>query len=81
MAGSYRHITNSNNEFIGTDLIGDLGDAYEALEECYEMILFLTGGDKAKVHEAWRDGYFKKHCPPSNLPLATYERFWEADDE
>lgn len=81
MAGSYQHIVNGKNEFIGTDLIDNLGDAYEALEECYEMIQFLTGGDKVKIHESWLEGYFKKHCPLSNLPVATYERFWEKDED
>lgn len=52
MAGSYRHITNDDGSFRGIDLIDDLGDAYEALEECYLMIQFLTGGDKAKIDEA-----------------------------
>ncbi len=76
MAGSYRHITNCNNSFQGIDLIDNLGDAVEALEECYEMIQFLADGDKSKIFEAWLEGYFKKNCPIENLPKATYEDFW-----
>jgi hypothetical protein len=76
MAGSYRHITTSTNEFRGTELIGNLGDAYEALEECYDMIQWLTGGDLQHIHEAWLHGHFDKYCPPENLPLATFDRFW-----
>lgn len=52
MAGSYRHITNGTGRFIGTNEIDNLGDAYEALEECYGMIQFLTGGDAARITEA-----------------------------
>lgn len=51
MAGSYRHIVNEKNEFKGIRNISDLGDAYEALEECYEFIKILTGGDKEKIVE------------------------------
>ena len=78
MAGSYRHITDSNGDFIGVNLIDNLGDAHEALEECYEMIQWLSGGDKAKIFEAWREGYFKKHCPPGNSP-GTAETYWRDD--
>lgn len=76
MAGSYRMIVDDNGDFCGIDLIENLGDAYEALEECFEMIRWLTGGDKQKIHQAWLEGYFKKHCPPENLRLADYARFW-----
>ncbi|NJL25038.1 MAG: hypothetical protein HC902_07600 [Calothrix sp. SM1_5_4] len=54
MAGSYSHIVNDKNDFIGTELLDNLGDAYEALEECWYMINFLAGGDKKKVFEAHR---------------------------
>ena len=77
MAGSYRHITNPDGSFLGTELIGNLRDAYEALEECYLMIQHLTGGDKSKIYEAWKGGYFEKCCPPSNTP-PTLEKFWES---
>lgn len=76
MAGSYRHVVDEDGSFIGTDLLSDLEDAHEALEEMYLMIQYLTGGDKAKIHEAWQKGYFEKNCPPCNADMATYERFW-----
>ena len=41
------------------------------------LIQYLTGGDRVKIYEAWLEGHFKPHCPPENLPLATFERFWE----
>ena len=76
MAGSYRHITNKNNRFIGTSLLDNLGDAHEALEECYMMILHLTGGDKKKIFEAWRDGYHQPACNRLADP-GTEEEYWE----
>ena len=79
MAGSYRHIVEDDGSFRGMDLIENLGDAHEALKECYEMIQYLTGGNKEKIYTAWLEGYFKKCCPLENLPLATYERFWGSD--
>lgn len=78
MAGSYRHITNRDGSFRGIDLIDNLGDAHEALEECYFMIAHLTKDNKQKIFEAWRDGYFKKCCPPENSP-GTSEEFWSVD--
>lgn len=64
MAGSYRHIVNDDNEFYGDIgeelLIDDLGDAYEALEECYDIILFLSGGDITKIAEAYAKGHLQK---------------------
>lgn len=52
MAGSYAHIVNEQGQFVGTRFIENLGDAYEALEECYGMIWQLADGDVAKVEEA-----------------------------
>jgi len=40
MAGSLDHITNENGEFT-MDLIENMGDAYEALEDCFEKIKAL----------------------------------------
>ena len=80
MGGSYRHITNADNTFRGTELIDNLGDAYGALEECYDMIQHLANGDKLLIFEAWRDGHLQKVCP-SNVPGATFEDFWSGDDD
>ena len=77
MAGSYRHITNDDGSFRDIELIDNLGDASEALLECWEMIQYLSGGDKRKIFEAYREGYFKKHCPIENLPSVTFEDFWD----
>ena len=56
MAGSYRHIVDSdgnlvpNEEFI--EHIENLGDAYEAIEECWYLINILSSGDKKKIEKA-----------------------------
>lgn len=46
MAGSYQHMVNRNGRLLGnerfTGMIENLGDAYEAAEECYGMIWFLA---------------------------------------
>jgi hypothetical protein len=83
MAGSYKHCVNANNEFVGTDNIDNVGDAYEALEEMYDIIQHLTKGDKRLIYEAWYEGHAKKRCPPANLSdpklagLFSFERFWK----
>lgn len=80
MAGSYRHIIRADGSFNGVELLDHLGDAYGALEECYDMIQHLTGGDRAKIHEAWREGHCMKRIPARvrEAPqFYTYERYWE----
>lgn len=42
MAGGWKHI-DRNGEFLGTRLIDNMGDAYEALAECHWMIWELAG--------------------------------------
>ena len=76
MAGSYRHIADDNNEFRGTDLLDNLGDAYEALEECYLMIAWLTKGDKDKIFEAWREGYLR-NVNPEECDRSTASDYWD----
>ncbi len=77
MAGSYRHVVDGNNEFIGTKHIESNLDACESLEECHAMIEYLTGGDKQKIFEAWLEGYAKKNIPPENIQNCTFDRFWK----
>ncbi len=48
MAGSWDHIVTKSGKFQGTRLIDDLGDAYEALEECYGMIQWLADQAEAR---------------------------------
>jgi hypothetical protein len=80
MAGSFRHVVDRDGTFRGTDLLDHLGDAHEALEEMYDMILYLTGGDKQKIYEAWREGHARKRIPPGNMSLpwvASFQGFWK----
>ncbi len=57
MAGSYRHLIHDDGTFAGVELLDHLGDAYEALEECYLMIQQLSGGDPERIARAWMEGY------------------------
>ena len=59
MAGSYSHIVNDAGRFVGVRLLDNLGDAWEALEECYGMIWLLANGDASVVEDAqgrYREG-------------------------
>ena len=51
MAGSLKHIIGVDGN-LTMELIDHLGDAYEALEECYVIIIELSGGDMKKVSAA-----------------------------
>ena len=53
MAGSLNQIVGADGKFT-MDLIENLGDAYEALEECYTLIYELSGGDTKRISEACR---------------------------
>jgi hypothetical protein len=79
MAGSYRHVVDDEGEFRGVELIDNLGDAYEALEECVAMIKQLANDDKSVIYQAWLEGYAKPNYPPENIEDCTYEDFWHED--
>jgi hypothetical protein len=42
MAGSWAHMTTKSGKFCGTRYLENLGDCYEALEECYGMVQLLA---------------------------------------
>jgi hypothetical protein len=44
MAGSFKHLVNDENKYIGFDLVENMGDAKEAMEQMVFMILRLTEG-------------------------------------
>jgi len=73
MAGSYRHITDGDNNFKGIELISDLGDAYEALEECWHIINILSGGDKQKIADAHLE-YVRR--TGGNVEYVKSEDYW-----
>lgn len=52
MAGSWKHIvTTKKGKFQGTILLDHLGDAYEALEECYGMVYWLAASVAIETSE------------------------------
>ncbi len=84
MAGSYRHCVTAGGAFRGTELLDHLGDAYEALEEMYDMIQFLSGGNKETIYLAWRDGHHAKRNAErlrAEPALFSYEEFWSGEDD
>jgi hypothetical protein len=42
MAGSWNHMVTKTGKFRGTRLLENLGDCYEALEQCYGMVQWLA---------------------------------------
>lgn len=48
MARSFRHIVGDDGKFT-IELINDMGDAYGALRECFNIIALLTDGHTAAV--------------------------------
>lgn len=74
MAGSYRHIVNSDNKFIGCDLIENLGDACSALQDCYAIIKEL-GGTHARIYRA-KVTIHKQLFPNEKFPFS-YHEYWE----
>ena len=67
MAGSFRHIIDKKTlKFEGIDLLDDMGDAFEALEECYDMIIYLSKGSRRKLSKAHLEGHIKKRTSKEN---------------
>ena len=85
MGGSFQHIIDKDLNFIGVDLIDNLGDAHEALDECYDMIMHLTGGNKKAIWKAHLAHLAKRH--PHHNPghpdyeadaaIRTFEVYWD----
>ena len=51
MAGSLSHITGKDGEFC-FDLIENMGDAHEALAECFYIIRELSGNNVNAISDA-----------------------------
>ena len=47
MAGSLKHIIDERGRFT-MDLIDNLGDAHEALEDCFDIISRMARGDELR---------------------------------
>ena len=50
MAGSLMHIVDAETGRFRMDLIENLGDAHEALEDCFMIIHEMTGGSMEEVN-------------------------------
>lgn len=66
MAGSYKHVTDENGKLYTPEdfvkMIGNPGDAYEAIEEMYGMIWYLAGTIDVELDaqvEAARQNYLE----------------------
>lgn len=75
MAGSLNHIIGADGRFT-MDSIENLGDAYEALEECFNLIYTLSGGDQRTVSrtclalgfpDPWEDPFNDNHKEPMRI--------------
>lgn len=83
MAGSFRHVARVKNGKLRFDdelgLLDHMGDAHGAIEEMFDMIEFLSGGDLSKIHAA-----HEHHCVKRYGGLhrkETPEEYFEEDDE
>ncbi len=54
MAGSFSHIVSEEGESFSMEFIENLGDAEEALDETYNLIVFLANGNKKRISAACR---------------------------
>ena len=56
MAGSYRHVTDKDNNLISNErfpeVVENLGDVYETIEEMWHIIDILANGDKSNIADA-----------------------------
>lgn len=60
MAGSLLHIVDDDTGKFTMDTIENLGDAHEALEECFNIILKLSNGKIQIVNRVLRDLSYPK---------------------
>lgn len=55
MAGSLNHIVDCETGGFRMGGIDNLGDAHEALDECFKLIYALTGGDKNVINNRMKE--------------------------
>lgn len=81
MAGSFRHVVDKDLKFRGCESLDHLGDASEALQEFYDMVMYLSGGDKEKLYDAWRNGHIVKRYTRAGsaglMGVRGIDSFWE----
>lgn len=69
MAGSLNHIVNENGAFTMRN-IENMGDAHEALEECFDIIAELLNTGISNIdrdHDT--EGWMKEVCKRCKAPL------------
>jgi hypothetical protein len=54
MSGSFNHIVNEVGQFTMNSL-EDMGECQEALKECFDLIMVLSGRDWGKVDSAMKE--------------------------
>ena len=64
MAGSLAHIVDGETGKFTMRLIENLGDAHEALHECFELIRTMTDGKSEEVN---------KYCDSSGFPAIDHD--------
>lgn len=74
MAGSLKHIIAPDGT-LTMDKIDNLGDAHEALEELYALVIDLSDGDMRKVSAAclanrFPDPYEERRYKDDPMPMA-----------
>lgn len=83
MAGSYRHVTNADGSYRGSDLLDNLGDASEAVEEMHAMIAWLAqqvnpDDPRRAIWQAHNEGYLFPNYPWNrDTERASFDSFWE----
>lgn len=65
MAGSLNHCTSAQGKFT-FNLIENMGDAFEACEDMFNIIAFLTEGDERKLRRAC---HYARTPMPDVLPI------------
>lgn len=84
MAGSLNHIIDNDGSFT-MDLIENMGDAHEALEECFRIIVELSKGKRKLISKACRqacvvDPFVGRYGdPPAAAPHYTND--WPCKDQ
>ena len=81
MAGSLSHIIAEDGSFQ-MELIENLGDAHEALSECFHIILRLSSGDMGRVSEVCRllrypDPYDDEYGDDPREPMRETPEHWK----
>jgi len=60
MAGSFNHLRGEDGNYAGIGLIENMGDASEAIEQMFFMLMFIVGGWEAESRlEMASEAYYR----------------------